>query len=83
MKKLLEGLGLSLDSALACGDAENDVEMLEMVGLGIAVGDGKAKAMAAADIVVSPSTEDGVAEAIDIALGRLARDEAPDSLWSA
>eukprot|EP00439_Symbiodinium_sp_Y106_P040294 s3900_g4.t3 len=82
VKKLLEGLGLSLDSALACGDAENDVEMLEMVGLGIAVGDGKAKAMAAADIVVSPSTEDGVAEAIDIALGRLARDEAPDSLWS-
>ncbi|CAE7561619.1 YBEY [Symbiodinium sp. CCMP2592] len=85
VKKLLEGLGLSLDSALACGDAENDVEMLEMVGLGIAVGDGKPKALAAADIVVSPSTEDGVAEAIDIALGRpgrLAEDEAPDSLLS-
>ncbi|CAE7672384.1 YBEY [Symbiodinium microadriaticum] len=83
VKKLLEVLGLSLDSALACGDAENDVEMLEMVGLGIAVGDGKPKALAAADIVVSPSTQDGVAEAIDFALGRLARDEAPDSLLSA
>ena len=34
VEKLLKLLGLSLDSALACGDAENDVEMLKMVAQG-------------------------------------------------
>ena len=51
--------GLSLG-----GDAENDVEMLRYVGLGVAMRNAKPPALAAADVVVGSNDEDGVAEAV-------------------
>ena len=51
-------------AALAIGDAENDVEMLRLAGVGAAVAGAKPAALAAADVVVASCAEDGVAEAV-------------------
>ena len=51
-------------AALAIGDAENDVEMLRLAGVGAAVGGAKPAAPAAADVVVASCAQDGVAEAV-------------------
>ena len=61
---LLEHLGVPPDAAVACGDAENDVEMLRLVGVGVAMGNAKPPALAAADVVVASNDDDGVAEAV-------------------
>ena len=61
---LLEHLGVEPDAAVACGDAENDVEMLRLVGVGVAMGNAKPPALAAADVVVASNDDDGVAEAV-------------------
>ena len=41
-----------------------DVEMLSLVGLGVAMGNANPPARAAADVVVGTNDEDGVAEAV-------------------
>ena len=41
-----------------------DVEMLSLVGLGVAMGNAKPPARAAANVVVGTNDEDGVAEAV-------------------
>lgn len=61
---LYEHLGVAADDALACGDAENDVEMLTLAGVGAAVANAQPAALAAADVVVSSNADDGVAEAV-------------------
>ena len=58
-------LGVAPAEILACGDAENDVEMLQMAGVGAAMGDAKPAAIEAADVVVANNAEDGVADAIE------------------
>ena len=46
------------------GDGENDVEMLQLCGLGVAMGNAGPGARAAADVVVATNDEHGVAQAI-------------------
>ncbi len=46
---------------LAFGDADNDIDMLEFAGLGVAVGGMDEEVRAAADAVAAPVDEDGVA----------------------
>lgn len=52
-------------SVLAIGDAENDVEMLLLAGIGAAVENAGPTAMRAADVVVPSNAEGGVADAIE------------------
>ena len=46
------------------GDGENDLEMVGMVGWGVAMANGSDKTKAVAKAVVSSNDEGGVAEAI-------------------
>lgn len=62
--RLLEHLQVPASEAMALGDAENDVEMLRLVGAGVAMGNANDKARAAADVIVGTSDQDGVAEAV-------------------
>eukprot|EP00199_Chlamydomonas_sp_CCMP681_P002924 CAMPEP_0119104166 /NCGR_PEP_ID=MMETSP1180-20130426/2445_1 /TAXON_ID=3052 ORGANISM="Chlamydomonas cf sp, Strain CCMP681" /NCGR_SAMPLE_ID=MMETSP1180 /ASSEMBLY_ACC=CAM_ASM_000741 /LENGTH=308 /DNA_ID=CAMNT_0007088847 /DNA_START=132 /DNA_END=1058 /DNA_ORIENTATION=- len=62
---LLERLGVDPQHVMALGDGENDVEMLQLVGLGVAMGNAAPKACLAADVRVGTNDEDGVAEAIE------------------
>lgn len=61
-------LGISQAEVMAVGDGGNDADMLAWAGLGIAMGDGEAEALAAADQIAPPFTEDGLAWAIEYGL---------------
>lgn len=58
--KTLDSFGIGRSEAIAFGDGENDIDMLELVGLGIAMGNGNEKLKNVADFVTKPSSEDGI-----------------------
>ena len=49
---------------MAIGDGENDIEMLKLVNLGVALSNGSEKTKAIADMIGLSNDEDGVADAI-------------------
>lgn len=55
---------MSPDGLLACGDGENDIEMLQMAAVGVAMGNAGQKVQSVADAVMSSNDDDGVAQAI-------------------
>lgn len=57
--------GIAPHEVLAFGDSANDVEMIRWAGHGVAVATGTDDALAAADEIARPSTEDGVALVIE------------------
>jgi len=59
-----EHLGLSPDRIAAFGDGDNDVEMLQYVGCGVAMANASPTALAAADRVTGDFDADGLAEGI-------------------
>ncbi|MGW9114773.1 HAD family hydrolase [Microbacterium sp. NPDC055683] len=61
--ELLDRLDIDIADAVAIGDNNNDLEMLEAVGLGIAMGNGTLEAKEAADEVTDPLDEGGLANA--------------------
>ena len=61
-------LGLEPHNVMALGDARNDIELLEWAGIGIAMGNAVAEALAVADHTTSTNEEDGVAQAIELLL---------------
>jgi Cof subfamily protein (haloacid dehalogenase superfamily) len=65
LRWLLDDLGIAPEQVMAIGDGENDIEMLQMVGIGVAMGNANPLAKAAADYVVASNDEDGVAEAVE------------------
>ncbi|PSC69494.1 haloacid dehalogenase-like hydrolase [Micractinium conductrix] len=62
---LLDRLGVDPAACLALGDGENDVEMLQLAGLGVAMGNAGPPVLAVADAVTASNDEDGVARAIE------------------
>ncbi|CAL5223726.1 g6283 [Coccomyxa viridis] len=64
--RLLQELNVEPQNLMALGDGENDVEMLQLAGLGIAVANAGAPAKAAADVVLEETNDqDAVARAIE------------------
>ncbi|KAK8602493.1 hypothetical protein V6N13_057878 [Hibiscus sabdariffa] len=64
VKLLLDHLGVSSKEIMAIGDGENDIEMLELASLGVALRNGSEKTKAVADVIGVSNDEDGVAGAI-------------------
>jgi Cof subfamily protein (haloacid dehalogenase superfamily) len=62
---LAERLGFSLERTVACGDGENDVELLEAAGYAVAVENAHERVLAVADLVVPRDAEEGVAQLIE------------------
>jgi Cof subfamily protein (haloacid dehalogenase superfamily) len=62
---LLDYLQVSPDEVLALGDADNDIEMLRMAKIGVAMGNAMPLTKEAADVIVASNDADGVAEAIE------------------
>lgn len=60
VKKILEYYHLDVSESIAFGDGENDIEMLQAVGHGIAMGNANEKVQNAADEVCKSVTEDGI-----------------------
>lgn len=63
--KVLEYFNLDKSEAIAFGDGENDIDMLELVGLGIAMENGHESLKMVADFVTKKSSEDGIAFALE------------------
>jgi Cof subfamily protein (haloacid dehalogenase superfamily) len=64
MEWLCQHLGVRQEETLALGDADNDVEMLEWAGCGVAMGNALPAARAAADWVAPSVEDDGAAVAL-------------------
>ncbi len=65
LRRLLADLNLDPRHVLAIGDGENDLEMLRLAGIGVAMGNAPASVRAVADYVTASNDEDGVALAIE------------------
>lgn len=52
---------IPLEKTVAIGDQENDIEMLTVSGIGVAMGNAKAHVKAVADLQTSTNDQDGVA----------------------
>ena len=56
--------GISAENIVAIGNEENDLEMLNYAGLGVAVGNASQMVLESADLIVASNNQSGVAEAI-------------------
>jgi Cof subfamily protein (haloacid dehalogenase superfamily) len=65
LKHLLKELKIAPENVMAMGDAENDMEMIQLAGIGVAIGNAEAKLKEAAKYTVASNDQDGVAEAIE------------------
>lgn len=57
-------LGFGMDAVMAVGDSDNDLTMLQMAGLGVAMANAAPHIRAAADAVTLDNASDGVAAAV-------------------
>lgn len=62
---LAKRMGIDRSEIMAVGDSENDLEMLEYAGLGVAMGNASAEIRSRAGYVTLSNDEDGVATAVE------------------
>ncbi len=62
---LASRLDVARQRTVAFGDGENDVELLEWAGFGIAVANAHERVLAVADFVCPPAEEEGVAQVLE------------------
>ena len=65
LKELTEKLGFLPEEVMAIGDANNDIEMLEFAGLGVAMGNSSDYVKKLANYVTDTNDANGVAAAIE------------------
>ncbi|MFQ5427144.1 MAG: HAD hydrolase family protein, partial [Gaiellales bacterium] len=63
-------LGFPTERAVAFGDGENDLELLEHAGYGVAVGDANPELVAVSDCSIPGPEAEGVAQVIELILAR-------------
>ena len=64
LAEFIEQRGLSPDQVIAFGDQDNDREMLQLAGLGVAMGNAHEDVRASADWVTGPNDGDGIGDAL-------------------
>jgi len=65
IRRVCEHMTISPFAIAAIGDGENDIELLRLAGIGVAMGHAGSAVRAAADWVTASNDQDGVALAID------------------
>ena len=65
LSQVCQYLKLPVSSAVAVGDNFNDVEMLQLAGLGVAMGNAPAAVKQAAGLVIGNNDEDGLADFVE------------------
>ena len=58
-------LGIRREEIMACGDGDNDIEMVKEAGFGVAMGNAEEEVKAAADYITLSNEEEGAAKAIE------------------
>lgn len=64
IESVLQYFNMDRSEAIAFGDGDNDIDMLELVGLGIAMGNGSERLKAAADFVTKEASNNGIEYAL-------------------
>ena len=64
LRRLAGEMGIPVGEFLAVGDSENDLEMIEAAGIGVAVGNAREEVKAASDYVAEKGDGEGFAEAV-------------------
>ena len=64
MLEVLRRYGLEASQAIAFGDSENDIEMLQAAGIGVAMDNGTEECKAAADYIAPDCDDDGILRAL-------------------
>ena len=64
IKKMLEVHGIGQEEVIAFGDGENDIEMLQFAGIGVAMGNAEPEVKAVADYVTTDIDDDGILNAL-------------------
>lgn len=77
LRFLCEHLGISLSQTMACGDTQNDIDILQTAAIGVAMGNADREVQELADYVTLTNEECGVAAAIHRFIGSI---QSPDSL---
>lgn len=62
---LVEHLGIKREEVMACGDADNDLDMLRFAGVSVVPANGSNEARALADYLAESNDADGIAKAIE------------------
>ena len=65
MLHVLADLGISPEECMSFGDSENDIEMLQASGIGVAMGNATEEDKAAADYVTDDCDDDGLLHALE------------------
>lgn len=65
LKELMKKLEVSREQLMCCGDASNDIPMIELAGIGVAMGNAWDEVKEKADFVTSSNDDDGVALVIE------------------
>lgn len=65
LKKIAEKNGYTMKEIMAFGDAENDIHMLEQVGIGVAMGNAMDEVKKIADVVTDTNMNNGIGKVID------------------
>jgi Cof subfamily protein (haloacid dehalogenase superfamily) len=78
LARLLADLKIAPAAVLAIGDAENDIEMIQMAGVGVAMANAAAPVKAAANWVTASNSEHGVALALEKYIPGLAPQPEPE-----
>ena len=65
LEKLMRKLGVDRKAMMACGDANNDLPMMRLAGLSVAMGNAYENVKQAADFITKSNNDDGVAYAIE------------------
>lgn len=68
LEKLCEVTGIPMSQTVAVGDEGNDLTMIQMAGLGVAMGNASDEIIEAADAMTADCDHDGVAEVIKYCL---------------
>lgn len=77
LRVVLKDMSIAANKVMAIGDGENDIEMLQLAGVKVAVNNADERLKAVAEHIVATNIEDGVAEAIEkFILGEPLKDEA-------
>lgn len=63
--ELMNRLNVSRENLMCCGDAPNDIQMIELAGIGVAMGNAWGGTKDHADYVTASNDEDGVALAVE------------------
>ena len=65
LRFLMRKLDVKAEELMACGDSPNDIEMINLAGIGVVVGNASEEMKSLADYVTDTNDNDGVAKAIE------------------